>query len=45
MKMKKKKAVLEDSKTKFDDFKASPRMVYYLSIQGIDLEDQVGRKD
>ena len=38
-----KEAVLEELKTKFEDSKASPRMVYYLSIQGIDLEDQVGR--
>ena len=40
-----KEAVLEESKTKFEDSKALPRMVYYLSMQGIDLKDQVGSKD
>ena len=40
-----KEAVLEESKTKFKDSNASPRMVYYLSMQGIDLEDQVGSKE
>ena len=40
-----KEVVLEDSKTKFEDFKASPRMVYYLFMQGVDSEDQVECKD
>ena len=40
-----KEAVLEESKSKFEDSNALPRMVYYLSMQGIDLEDQVGSKD
>jgi hypothetical protein len=35
-----KEAVLEDSKTKLEDFEASPKMVTYVFVQGINLEGQ-----
>ncbi len=37
-----KEAILEYSKTKLEESKASLMMAYYLFMQKIDLEDQVG---